>query len=152
MRTCSNKYDSTYGRFPGEVDSAAEALIIDGQNIYVFSQKGPALIPWGDLGVELVIESTGHFTDADKAEAHLKAGAKKVIISAPAKEERAAHHEAMVGGIISNDALQTQAEVLAAACPFCITMFEDGITGVEAEEKIKVEDIAEILARALEPR
>ncbi len=81
------KYDSTYGRFPGEVDSTAELLIINGQNIRVFSQKDPALIPWGNLGVELVIESTGHFTDADKAEAHLKAGAKKVIISAPAKGE-----------------------------------------------------------------
>src|SRR2546421_7389528 len=81
------KYDSTYGHFPGEVEATADALIVNGHNVMVFSQRDPALIPWGDLGVELVIESTGLFTDADKAAAHIKGGAKKVIISAPAKGE-----------------------------------------------------------------
>jgi glyceraldehyde 3-phosphate dehydrogenase len=81
------KYDSTYGRFPGEVESTADSLIVNGHSILVFSQRDPALIPWGDMGVELVIESTGLFTDADKAAAHIKGGAKKVIISAPAKGE-----------------------------------------------------------------
>ena len=81
------KYDSTYGRFPGEVEATAEALIVNGQSIKVISQRDPAQIPWGDLGVEIVIESTGFFTDADKAAAHLHGGAKKVIISAPAKGE-----------------------------------------------------------------
>ncbi len=81
------KYDSTYGRFPGEIEATADALIVNGQSIKVISQRDPAQIPWGDLGVEIVIESTGFFTDADKAAAHLRGGAKKVIISAPAKGE-----------------------------------------------------------------
>ncbi|MGH2493322.1 MAG: type I glyceraldehyde-3-phosphate dehydrogenase [Ktedonobacteraceae bacterium] len=81
------KYDSTYGRFPGEVEATADTLIVNRHKITVFSQRDPALIPWGDLGIELVIESTGLFTDADKAAAHIKGGAKKVIISAPAKGE-----------------------------------------------------------------
>jgi len=81
------KYDSTYGRFPGEIETTADALIVNGHTIKVISQRDPAHIPWGDLGVALVIESTGLFTDADKAAAHLRGGAKKVIISAPAKGE-----------------------------------------------------------------
>ena len=81
------KYDSTYGRFPGEVEATPEALIVNGHSIKVISQRDPAQIPWGDLGVQLVIESTGFFTDAEKAAAHLRGGAKKVIISAPAKGE-----------------------------------------------------------------
>ena len=81
------KYDSTYGRFPGEIETTADALIVNGHAIKVISQRDPAHIPWGDLGVALVIESTGLFTDADKAAAHLRGGAKKVIISAPAKGE-----------------------------------------------------------------
>ena len=81
------KYDSTYGHFPGEVEATADTLIVNGHKVKVISQRDPGQIPWGDLGVELVIESTGLFTDAEKAAAHLRAGAKKVIISAPAKGE-----------------------------------------------------------------
>ncbi|MFL5692439.1 MAG: type I glyceraldehyde-3-phosphate dehydrogenase [Ktedonobacteraceae bacterium] len=81
------KYDSTYGRFPGEVEATADSLIVNGHTVKVISQRDPSQIPWSDLGVELVIESTGLFTDAEKAAAHLKGGAKKVIISAPAKGE-----------------------------------------------------------------
>ena len=81
------KYDSTYGRFPGEVEATENALIVNGHSIKVLAQRDPAQIPWGDLGIDIVIESTGFFTDADKAAAHLKGGAKKVIISAPAKGE-----------------------------------------------------------------
>jgi len=81
------KYDSTYGRFPGEVEATADALIVNGHHVKVLSQRDPAQIPWGDLGVEIVLESTGLFTDAEKAAAHLRGGAKKVMISAPAKGE-----------------------------------------------------------------
>src|SRR6266699_441989 len=81
------KYDSTYGRFPGEVETTADSLIVNGHKIKVLSLRDPGEIPWGDLGVEIVIESVGLFTDADKAAAHLRGGAKKVIISAPAKGE-----------------------------------------------------------------
>ncbi len=81
------KYDSTYGRYPGTVEAAEGALVVDGKEVKVFAQREPAKIPWDSLGVELVIESTGVFTDAEKAAQHLKGGAKKVIISAPARGE-----------------------------------------------------------------
>jgi glyceraldehyde 3-phosphate dehydrogenase len=81
------KYDTTYGRFPGEVEATPDSLIVNGHKIKVLAQRDPAQIPWGDLGVDIVIESTGFFTDADKAAAHLRDGVKKVIISAPAKGE-----------------------------------------------------------------
>ncbi|HEX2625540.1 MAG TPA: type I glyceraldehyde-3-phosphate dehydrogenase [Candidatus Limnocylindrales bacterium] len=81
------KHDSTYGAYPGTVDHTDDALIIDGREIKVLQYKNPAELPWGDLGVDIVLESTGIFTDAEKAKAHLEAGAKKVIISAPAKGE-----------------------------------------------------------------
>ncbi len=81
------KHDSTYGAYPGTVDHTDDALIIDGREIKVLIAKDPATLPWGDLGVDIVLESTGIFTDAEKARAHLTAGAKKVIISAPAKGE-----------------------------------------------------------------
>jgi glyceraldehyde 3-phosphate dehydrogenase len=81
------KYDSTYGRYPGEVTAGDGQITVDGHVIKAFSEKDPAALPWKDLGVELVIESTGIFTDAVKARAHLDAGARKVIISAPATNE-----------------------------------------------------------------
>jgi glyceraldehyde 3-phosphate dehydrogenase len=81
------KFDTTYGRYSGTVAAGENIISIDGAQIKVFAEKDPAAIPWGDVGADIVIESTGLFTDAEKAAAHLKAGAKKVIISAPAKKE-----------------------------------------------------------------
>ncbi|MFW6102883.1 MAG: type I glyceraldehyde-3-phosphate dehydrogenase [Chloroflexota bacterium] len=81
------KYDSNYGVYPHKVEAHADAISVDGKQIKVIAQKDPAQIPWKDLGVEIVIESTGLFTDAEKAAAHIKAGAKKVLISAPGKKE-----------------------------------------------------------------
>ncbi|HWT22221.1 MAG TPA: type I glyceraldehyde-3-phosphate dehydrogenase [Solirubrobacteraceae bacterium] len=80
------KYDSVYGRFPGEVEVTGDALRIDGRDVKVFAETDPAQLPWGDLGAEVVIESTGRFTKRPDAAKHLEAGAKKVIISAPATE------------------------------------------------------------------
>ena len=80
------KYDSILGRFPGEVEAGEGAISIDGKEMKVLSERDPAALPWGDLGVDVVIESTGFFTDRADAAKHLEAGAKKVIISAPAKE------------------------------------------------------------------
>lgn len=81
------KYDSTYGKFEGEVAADDEGLTVNGKHIRVLEERDPANLPWGDLGVDLVIESTGFFTDADKAAAHIESGARKVVISAPAKGE-----------------------------------------------------------------
>lgn len=81
------KYDSNYGAFPGNVSVDKGDLVIGDHRIKVLAERDPAKLPWKDLGVQIVIESTGRFTEAEKAAAHLQAGAKKVIISAPAKGE-----------------------------------------------------------------
>ncbi len=81
------KYDSVYGRYHLEVKYDETNIIVDGKKYPVFAEKDPAALPWGKIGVDVVIESTGRFTDSEKASAHLKAGAKKVVISAPAKDE-----------------------------------------------------------------
>jgi glyceraldehyde 3-phosphate dehydrogenase len=81
------KYDSVHGRFPGEVVPESDALTVAGDSIRVLAERDPAKLPWKDLGVDVVLESTGRFTDRDQAALHLQGGAKKVIISAPAKQE-----------------------------------------------------------------
>jgi glyceraldehyde 3-phosphate dehydrogenase len=81
------KYESILGNLPVEVKAVGEYIIVDDQRIMVTAEKDPANLPWKDLGVDIVIESTGRFTDAQKAAAHIQAGAKKVIITAPAKNE-----------------------------------------------------------------
>ncbi len=81
------KYDSVHGMFDGTVDSKEGAVVIDGDEVKVLSEKDPANLPWKDLGVDIVLESTGRFTDARDARKHIDGGAKKVIISAPAKGE-----------------------------------------------------------------
>ena len=81
------KYDSVHGRFQGDVTPESDALCVDGDSIRVLSEKDPAKLPWKDLGVDIVLESTGRFTDRDQAALHLSGGARKVIISAPAKKE-----------------------------------------------------------------
>jgi len=81
------KYDSAQGRFDAEVKATEDAIIVNGDTIKIYAQKDPSQIPWGSHDVDVVIESTGFFTDKDKAAAHLKAGAKRVVISAPATGE-----------------------------------------------------------------
>jgi glyceraldehyde 3-phosphate dehydrogenase len=81
------KWDSTYGLYPGEVEATEDSIIVDGNKVKVLAERDPGKIPWREYGVDLVIESTGLFTDATKARAHLAGGAKRVIISAPAKNE-----------------------------------------------------------------
>jgi glyceraldehyde 3-phosphate dehydrogenase len=109
------KYDSVHGRYEGDVAAQGDAISVDGRSIKVLSEKEPAKLPWKDLGVELVLESTGRFTDRDKAALHLAGGAKRVIISAPAKQEDitivyGVNHEAYDPGkhqIISNASCTT---------------------------------------------
>src|SRR3954469_13796783 len=81
------KYDSTYGRYQGTVEATGDGITVDGNEIRVLAERDPAALPWGDLGVDVVIESTGFFTDRENAAKHIAGGAKKVIISAPAKGE-----------------------------------------------------------------
>jgi len=81
------KWDSTYGPYPGKVEATEDSIIVDGKEVRVFSENNPGDIPWQDCGVDIVIESTGLFTDGSKAAAHLQGGTKKVIISAPARNE-----------------------------------------------------------------
>ena len=81
------KWDSTYGRYPGEVKATDNSIIVDGKEVRVLAERDPGNISWHDYGVDIVIESTGLFTDATKAAAHFKGGAKKVLISAPARNE-----------------------------------------------------------------
>ena len=81
------RYDSTYGRYAGTVEESNGSLIVDGDELKALAEADPAKLPWGDLGIDIVIESTGRFTSRDGAAKHLEGGAKKVIISAPAKGE-----------------------------------------------------------------
>ena len=82
------KYDSTFGRYDGDVEAKDGEIIVDGHSLKVLAEKDPLNLPWNDLSIDVVIESTGKFNDATEAARHLKAGAKKVIISAPAKNPR----------------------------------------------------------------
>ena len=81
------KWDSTYGPYSGKVEATEDAIIVDGKEVKVLSERDPGKIPWKDYGIDIVIESTGLFTDATKASAHQQGGAKKVLISAPARNE-----------------------------------------------------------------
>lgn len=117
------KYDSNYGRFKHEVFADDKYIIIDGQKYPVMAEKEPALLPWASLGAQVVIESTGRFTDSQSASAHLKAGAKRVVISAPAKDEGLTktfvisvnEHEYKGEAIISNASCTTNCIVPVAA-------------------------------------
>src|SRR3989344_6450506 len=80
-------YDTVYGRAPFSVEYQGETLIIDGKGVKFFSEKEPANLPWKDLAIDVVVESTGFFTDYEKASAHITAGAKRVVITAPARGE-----------------------------------------------------------------
>ena len=81
------QYDTAYGRYPGTVESNDDGIVVDGKPVKVLAERDPAQLPWGELGVEVVLESTGLFTKRDAAAKHLEAGAKKVVISAPATDE-----------------------------------------------------------------
>jgi glyceraldehyde 3-phosphate dehydrogenase len=105
------KYDTVHGQFPGEVSLDDDALVIDGERFPVFSKKDPTTLPWGDLGTDVVIESTGVFRTYDKAAQHLEAGADKVVISAPAKSEV----DAMVVLGVNDDILTGDEKVVSNA-------------------------------------
>jgi glyceraldehyde 3-phosphate dehydrogenase len=105
------KHDSSYGTYDKKVSHDEQTIIVDDKHIKVLSEKDPAALPWGELGIDVVIESTGLFTDPEKAKAHLTAGAKKVIISAPAKGEGA---KTIVLGV-NEDALTAEDKIISNA-------------------------------------
>lgn len=107
------KYDSVHGRYDHEINSTENSIIIDGKEIRIYAQRDPENLPWKDLSIDLVIESTGLFRTKDKAFKHIKAGAKKVIISAPAKSEVDA---TIVMGVNQNDLLPEHKIVSNASC------------------------------------
>ncbi len=116
------KHDTNYGAYGREVSSDEQHIVVGGKTIRVFAEKDPAALPWKDLDIDLVIESTGFFVEPDKARAHIKAGAKKVIISAPAKGDSANTAETIVLGV-NEDKLEGSSDVVSnASCTTnCIT-------------------------------
>lgn len=107
------KYDSTYGPYDREVGHDDDSIIVDGVHFPVYSETDPAELPWGELGVDVVIESTGHFVDPAKARAHIDAGAKKVVLSAPAKGDGAT---TIVLGVNDNDIAEAGDIISNASC------------------------------------
>jgi glyceraldehyde 3-phosphate dehydrogenase len=110
------KYDTVYGRAKFSVEAKEKALIIDGKEVKLFSEKEPANLPWKDLAVDVVVESTGFFTDFSKANAHVLAGARRVVISAPAKDGDGSVPGAMVLMGLNDDTIGTCAVTSNASC------------------------------------
>jgi glyceraldehyde 3-phosphate dehydrogenase len=129
------KHDSTYGAYRGTVDHVQDGLIVDGREIKVFKESDPAALPWGDLGVDIVLESTGKFRDPGRSQAHLDAGAKKVIISAPAAGAdftvvlgvNEDHYEPETHHIISNASCTTNCLVPAVKVAHDLVTIERGL-------------------------
>ena len=129
------KRDSTYGSYPGDVRAGEGSIFIDGREIKCLAETDPAALPWKDLGVDIVLESTGRFTTAEKARAHLTAGAKKVIISAPAKQEditivlgvNEGNYDPAVHHIISNASCTTNCLAPAAKVIHDLAIIERGL-------------------------
>jgi glyceraldehyde 3-phosphate dehydrogenase len=107
------RYDTTHGKFPGRVEVEGDQMVVNGDRIKVFAQRDPAQIPWASLGVDVVLESTGFFTTKEKASAHLKGGAKKVIISAPGGKDVDA---TVVYGVNHNTLKATHTVISNASC------------------------------------
>jgi len=105
------KWDSTYGRYPGKVEATEDSIIVDGKEVKVLAERNPGSITWQDYGVDIVIESTGLFTDATKAAAHLQGGARKVLISAPARNEDVT----IVLGVNENQYIPNQHNIISNA-------------------------------------
>src|SRR2546428_296983 len=129
------KHDSTYGAYRGTVDHVQDGLIVDGREIKVFKESDPAELPWGELGVDIVLESTGKFRDPGRSQAHLDAGAKKVIISAPAAGAdftvvlgvNEDHYEPETHHIISNASCTTNCLVPAVKVVHDLVTIERGL-------------------------
>lgn len=136
------KHDSSYGAYDKEVTFDDQNIIVDGKSIRVLAEKDPAALPWKDLSIDVVIESTGFFVDPDKARAHITAGAKRVVISAPAKGDNADSADTIVLGV-NDDKLEGGTDVLSnASCTTnCITPVAAVIEGTFGIEKLMMTTI-----------
>ena len=109
------KYDSTHGRYPGEVKAEGDAIVVNGVRVPVLSEKDPESLPWGKLGADIVVESTGIFTTAELLKKHLKAGAKKVLLTVPPKD-KTGEVKLIVMGVNDNDLKKSDALISNASC------------------------------------
>jgi len=136
------KHDSAYGTYQHEVGFDEQNIIVNGQSIKVLAEKDPAVLPWKDLGVDVVIESTGFFVDPDKARAHITAGAKRVVISAPAKGDNADSADTIVLGV-NDDKLKDGTDIISnASCTTnCITPVAAVIEGAFGIDKLMMTTI-----------
>jgi len=105
------KYDSVHGKYPGEIAASANGITVDGDKIKVSAERDPSKLPWGDLGVDIVVESTGIFRKREQIAMHLTAGAKKVLLSAPAKDEI----DATIVLGVNDDALKPEHKIVSNA-------------------------------------
>lgn len=136
------KHDSNYGTYDKDVSFDDSNIIVDGHHVKVLAERDPGVLPWGDLGVDVVIESTGFFVEPDKARAHIHAGAKKVVISAPAKGDSADSAVTVVLGV-NDDQLEGDHDVISnASCTTnCITPVAGVIESVFGIEKLMMTTI-----------
>ncbi|MDO4669912.1 MAG: type I glyceraldehyde-3-phosphate dehydrogenase [Aerococcus sp.] len=135
------KYDTRQGRYDHEVEAKDDALVIDGKEVKVFSEMDASNCPWGELDIDIVLESTGHYTSAEKSQAHLDAGAKKVLISAPAKDDVT---KMIVYGV-NDDTLEADDKIISAAS--CTTNCLAPVVNVlDKEFGVKVGNMATIHA------
>jgi glyceraldehyde 3-phosphate dehydrogenase len=136
------KHDSAYGNYQHDISFDEQGIIVDGKPVKVLAEKDPAVLPWKDMGVEVVIESTGFFVDPDKARAHITAGAKRVIISAPAKGDNADSADTIVLGV-NEDKLKNGTDILSnASCTTnCITPVAAVIESTFGIEKLMMTTI-----------
>ncbi|HEU0266506.1 MAG TPA: glyceraldehyde 3-phosphate dehydrogenase NAD-binding domain-containing protein, partial [Candidatus Saccharimonadaceae bacterium] len=136
------KHDSTYGTYDKEVSSDEEHVIVDGRKIKILAERDPAALPWKDMDVDVVIESTGFFVEPDKARAHISAGAKRVVISAPAKGESADSAPTVVLGVNDDKLGEVKDVVSNASCTTnCITPVAGVLEGAFGIEKLMMTTI-----------
>lgn len=133
------KYDTAHGRFEHDIEAKDDALVVDGKEVKVFAERDAANCPWGDLDIDIVLESTGFYTSAEKSQAHLDAGAKKVLISAPAKDDVT---KTIVYGV-NNDIITADDKIISAAS--CTTnCLAPVVNALEKEFGVKVGNMSTI--------
>jgi glyceraldehyde 3-phosphate dehydrogenase len=139
------RHDTAYGPFDKKVESDEKNLIVSGKKIQVFAEKDPSVLPWGALGVDIVLECTGRFTTAETAKAHLKAGAKRVIISAPAKGEGVVTHVLGVNGSGAVSALSVLVLEESSGAPVSEESKNFGVSHAARRHRVRKRIMSDVL-------